>query len=87
MSRLYLIILILFVGTNVQAQSKLGKYLDFAKEQYDKGDYYYALEYYKKAMDLDSQSVDIVWQYAETLRAYKDYRKAEYYLERPDKIL
>lgn len=82
MPRLYLIILILFVGTNVQAQSKLGKYLDFAKEQYDKGDYYYALEYYQKAMTLDSQSVDIVWQYAETLKAYKDYRKAEYYYKK-----
>ena len=82
MSRLHLIIIILFLGTSVQAQSKLGKYLDFAKKQYDKGDYYYALEYYRKAMDLDSQSVDIVWQYAETLRAYKDYRKAEYYYKK-----
>lgn len=61
------------------AQSKLGKYLEFAKEQYDKGDYYYALEYYQKAMELDSQSVDILWKYAETLKAYKDYRTAEYY--------
>lgn len=82
MSRLYLIILLLLVGTNLNAQSKLGKYLDFAKEQYDKGDYFYALEYYKMAMDLDSQSVDIVWQYAETLKAYKDYRKAEYYYKK-----
>ena len=30
-------------------------------------------------MELDSATVDIVWNYAETLRAYKDYRKAEFY--------
>jgi hypothetical protein len=57
----------------------LKKYLEFAKEQYDKGDYYYALQYYEKAMEIDSNTVDIVWNIAETYRAYKDYRKAEYY--------
>ena len=77
MSRLYLIILFIGIGTGF-SQDLLKKYLDFAKEQYNKGDYYYALEYYEKAMKLDSQTIDIVWQYAETLRAYKDYRKAEY---------
>lgn len=82
MPRLYLILLFSLVVSGVSAQSKLGKYLSFAKEQYDKGDYYYALEYYKKAMDLDSNSVDIVWNYAETLKAYKDYRKAEYYYKK-----
>lgn len=61
------------------AQDMLGKYLDFAKEQFDKGDYYYALQYYDKALEIDSNSVDILWMYAETLRAYKDYRKAEKY--------
>ncbi|MDX2359873.1 MAG: DUF1573 domain-containing protein [Crocinitomicaceae bacterium] len=55
------------------------KYLDFAEEQYNKGDYFYAVEYYKKAMELDSNTIDILWNYAETLRAYKDYRMAEYY--------
>ncbi len=79
MSRLYLALcFIVFAGYSF-GQSPLKKYLDFAKEQYDKGDYFYALQYYEKAMELDSATVDIVWQYAETLRAYKDYRKAEYY--------
>lgn len=77
MSRLYLIILFLLFSGGTSAQNTLGKYLDFAKEQYDKGDYYYALEYYQKAMELDSNSVAILWNYAETLRAYKDYRNAE----------
>ncbi|MDG1330734.1 MAG: DUF1573 domain-containing protein [Crocinitomicaceae bacterium] len=79
MSRLYLVIFLIFGSSFVFGQNKLPKYLDFAKKQYDKGDYYYALVYYDKALELDSNTVDIVWNYAETLRAYKDYRKAEFY--------
>lgn len=78
MSRLYLIF-ILFFGVPAYGQDMLSKYLKFADEQFEKGDYYYALEYYQKAMDLDSNTIDILWKYAETLRAYKDYRKAEVY--------
>lgn len=63
-------------------QNNLKKYLDFAKEQYDKGDYYYAAEYYEKAMEIDSNTIDILWNYAETMRAYKDYRRAEYYYDK-----
>jgi len=79
MSRLHLIVLFIGLGFLSFSQNNLGKYLDFAKEQFNKGDYYYALEYYEKAMAIDSNAVDINWNYAETLRAYKDYRKAEKY--------
>ena len=30
-------------------------------------------------MELDSNTIDILWNVAETHRAYKDYRKAEFY--------
>lgn len=79
MSRLYLVIIFSFVTMTGMTQSMLGKYLDFAQEQFDKGDYFYAIQYYEKAMALDSNSVDIIWKFAETQRAYKNYRKAEYY--------
>jgi tetratricopeptide (TPR) repeat protein len=80
MPRFYLIVVFLFtVLGGLHAQSKLGSYLKYAQEKYEKGDYYYAVELYEKAMDLDSNSVSILWNYAETLKAYKDYRKAEYY--------
>jgi len=79
MSRLYLTTIIVLLAGFSFGQSPLKKYLEFAKEQYNKGDYFYALQYYEKAMELDSATVDIVWNYAETLRAYKDYRKAEFY--------
>lgn len=82
MSRLHLIVCFLFAAFTGLAQNELGKYLEFADEQYRKGDYVYALDYYNKAMALDSNSVSILWKYAETLRAYKDYRKAAFYYEK-----
>ncbi|NVK63643.1 MAG: DUF1573 domain-containing protein [Flavobacteriales bacterium] len=82
MSRLYLVVLLMFGTSFAFGQNNLPKYLKFAQEQYDKGDYYYALQYYEKAMELDSNTVDILWSYAETLKAYKDYRKAEEYYQK-----
>jgi tetratricopeptide (TPR) repeat protein len=79
MPRLYLIVFGIFFSFSVFGQSKLGAYLKHAEEKYKSGDYFYALELYSKAMELDSNSVEILWKYAETFRAYKDYRKAEYY--------
>jgi hypothetical protein len=82
MSRLHLTFFFAVLSFCSFSQNNLKKYLEFAKEQYDKGDFYYALEYYNKAMELDSNTIDILWQVAETHRAYKDYRKAEYYYEK-----
>ena len=80
MSRFYLILLVFFIGNNgAFSQTKIGKYIKFADAQYLKGDYYYALQYYKKALEIDSNSIDLLWKYAETFRSYKDYRNAEYY--------
>ncbi len=79
MSRLYLILALTFCTFSAFSQNNLKKYLKFAQEQSQKGDYFHALKYYKKAMEIDSNTVDILWQVAETYRAYKDYRKAEYY--------
>ena len=80
MSRLYLTVIFFFVVLSSSfGQDNLKNYLDFAQKQYEKGDYHYALEYYEKALTLDSHTIDILWKYAETLRAYKDYRKAEFY--------
>jgi hypothetical protein len=84
MSRLYLILtFIVFLPLNsVFGQNNLGAYLKHAQEKFEAGDYFYAAELYQKAMDIDSNSVATLWNYAETLRAYKDYRKAEYYYKK-----
>lgn len=79
MSRLYLILLFIAVNLTLFSQSELKKYLEFAKEKYQKGDYIHSLQYYEKALKIDSSAVNILWDYALALRAYKDYRKAEYY--------
>ena len=80
MSRLHLILFFtLICSAQVLGQGKLASYLKYAEEKYNEGDYFYAIELYQKAMELDSNSVTTLWKYAETLKAYKDYRKAEYY--------
>jgi len=77
MSRFYLIVF--FNCFAFYSCAQLGSYLKNAEEKFNKGDYYYAVELYEKAMQLDSNSVSTIWRYAESLRAFKDYRKAEYY--------
>jgi hypothetical protein len=79
MPRLYLIVLALFSSSIAFSQTELKKYLDYAKEKYEQGDYVHALSYYDQAMKIDSSAIHTLWNYAEALRAYKDYRKAEYY--------
>jgi hypothetical protein len=58
-------------------QVKLKDVLAFGDQQFRKGDYYYALDYYQQALKLDPENIDLVWKIAETNRAYKDYVKAE----------
>src|SRR5690554_2680187 len=79
MSRLYIVLFIAFFSTALSAQQELKRYLEFAQEKHQEGDYIYALTYYEKATAIDSNSINILWEYAETLRAYKDYPKAAYY--------
>lgn len=79
MSRLYLGSLFVFISFLSFAQPKLKQLVTFADEQYKKGDYYYALSYYRQALQQDSTSVELLWKMAETQRAYKDYVEAEKY--------
>lgn len=82
MSRLYLVFFFCCFSLSYFSQNNVKNYVKFADEQYKKGDYYYALEYYKMALEADSTNLDYLWKYAETLRAYKDYRQAEkFYLK------
>ncbi len=77
-----LILLMLVVASssfnNSYAQS-YSQLVEFADEKMIEGDFYYAIEYYEKAMLIDSAGVEINWKYAEALRRYKDYPKAEKY--------
>lgn len=42
-------------------------------------DHYGAALYYKKALNVDSANSALTYKYAESLRGYNDYRKAEFY--------
>ena len=82
MSRLHLIVLFVMLQFGVLGQSKLTAFLKHAEEKHKAGDYFYAVELLEKAMEIDSNSINVLWKYAESLRAYKDYRKAEFYYKR-----
>ena len=79
MPRLYLIVFFVAFCFAGYSQNKIKKIISFADEQYKKGDYYYALEFYKQALDEDSTSIELMWKYAETEKAYKNYIEAEKY--------
>lgn len=79
MSRLYITCLFVILVLSVFGQSDLKRYLELGEDRFKKGDYIHALKYYDQAMRLDSTAIHTLWAYAEVQRAYKDYRKAEYY--------
>ena len=79
MSRLYIALFytLLALPYSLSGQVKLKDLVNFADEQFKKGDYYYAIDYYEKALAIDSNSLELKWKYAQTLRAYKNYKEAE----------
>src|SRR5690606_11325346 len=76
----FFIVATLFLSTfNFQLKAQTQK--DYVKngdkliEKYN--DSYGASLWYKKALDIDSTYLDIAFKYAESLRGYNDYAKAE----------
>ncbi len=55
------------------------QWLKYADESYQTKDFYGASIYYRKAMLIDSSNLYIVFQYAESLRQYNEYKLAENY--------
>ncbi|MBN4073094.1 hypothetical protein JYT74_03525, partial [Crocinitomix catalasitica] len=64
--------------TDSHAQS-FSQMMDYADEQMEIGDYYDAIRWYEKAMQLDSASIETIWKFANAQRMHKNYVKAEYY--------
>lgn len=83
MKRLLLYIAFLYIGINqVSLAQTYTQMVEFADKKVQEGDYYYAIIYYKKAMEIDSNSVEINWKMAEAQRHYKNYVLAEYYYQK-----
>jgi tetratricopeptide (TPR) repeat protein len=75
------------ISLNVTAQSQK-KIVKVGDQLFSEGDYYGASKWYKQALDIDSTILDIVFKYAESLRKYNDYAKAEskyYYIYKKDR--
>ncbi|GIK70817.1 MAG: DUF1573 domain-containing protein [Bacteroidetes bacterium] len=68
--------LILCLSSVAQTQKQLIKVAD---TYYADLDFYGAAIYYRRAMLLDSNNVDLIYKYAEALRNYNEYPKAEKY--------
>jgi hypothetical protein len=79
MPRLYLVFFTTLFYVFSFGQVKTKKLVEFADQQYIKGDYYYAIEYYQQALKQDSNNLELQWKYAEVQRAYKNYIVAEEY--------
>ncbi|MDG1913189.1 MAG: DUF1573 domain-containing protein [Crocinitomix sp.] len=80
--KLLLGFLLLGLAPHSSTAQSFTQMMEFADEKIVEGDYYYALKYYQLAMNLDSNSVEVLWKFAEAQRKYKDYKKAEYYYGR-----
>ncbi|NCP45063.1 MAG: hypothetical protein GW818_01185, partial [Flavobacteriales bacterium] len=71
------LLLFIFLGYSssfAQSQTQLIKIGD---QLYAEGDYYAASLWYSQAMDLDSSFLELRFKYAESLRMYNEYEKAE----------
>ncbi|MEZ4924563.1 MAG: hypothetical protein R2780_15445 [Crocinitomicaceae bacterium] len=68
----YLVLLLMIISSARAFGQTYSQLVEFGDKKEDR-DYYYALEFYRKAKDIDSNSVEINWKYAEALRLYKDY--------------
>ncbi len=88
MSRIYLIFLTIFSVSTFSFSQRTNDFeresngtfeenIEIANKLKDNGDFISAIYFYEKALISDSQSVDLLWNYAETLRLSKDYSKAE----------
>lgn len=77
MPRLHLVFILLWACPSVLfSQVKIKDVINFADEQFKKGDYYYATQMYDKAIQMDSTSIALHWKQAEAQRAYKNYELA-----------
>ena len=75
----YCLILCFSIITSLAFAQTQKQWLRYADESFEKRDYYGASIYYRKAMLVDSSNLYVVFQYAESLRQFNEYKLAEYY--------
>lgn len=81
----FLVICLSILSVTAQTQKQFTKIGDQLSKE---GDYYGASLWYKKAMDIDSNYLEVVFKYSESLRKYNDYALAEskyYFIYKKDR--
>lgn len=68
----------LFFSSSAFSQNSK-KLIKHGEQAINERDYYGAVLYFKKAMEIDSSNLSVVYKYAEALRLYNDYTAAERY--------
>lgn len=68
---------LLFYSNCIAQNSK--KLIKHGEQAITEGDYYGAVLYFRKAMEIDSSNLGVNYKYAEALRLYNDYPAAERY--------
>ncbi len=76
-----LFLFLLFLITDFSLAQSKKQWLRYADESYESKDYYGASVYYRKAMLIDSSDLYTVFRYAESMRQYNEYAKAEHYYQ------
>lgn len=74
-----IVILVYILFVSIASAQTQKQWLRYADESYESKDFYGASIYYRKAMLVDSSNLLVVYQYAESLRQYNEYKLAEYY--------
>lgn len=75
----YIFLLTLFGFAQNAGSQNYNQLVKFADENYKAGDFYGASLYYRKALDIDSLDINVLWKYADCLKMYNEYELAEYY--------
>lgn len=79
MSRFLVICYFLLGNGLLFGQNEFKKYTAFADEQYNSGNYAFALNYYNQAMAIDSSGYELLWKVSLCHQALKNYPTAAYY--------
>lgn len=82
MSRFLVVCCFLFGNGLLFGQNEFRKFSDFADEQYNSGNYSYALNYFNQAMAIDSSNCELLWKISLCHQALKNYPTAASYFSK-----
>jgi len=79
MSKVLISLFVLFGINSILHAQNVDLVLNIADLRYEQKDYYGSLNYYQKAIELDSNNVDVLFKYARNLSAVNNHPKASRY--------